>query len=148
MRKEGRVLQLPLNSVVLFNGNPVTEANRSELSVNHTYLMNENRMVRGTLRRYVVANKRTWQLSWQDLFSKSSFVIDGAWSGEEMKVFYDDLFGGAFTLTIYTSESARKGANPVPPETVLVMFQDFNYSISKREGRFDVWNLDISLVEV
>jgi hypothetical protein len=136
----------------MFNGNAITESNRSELSVSTSYLMNEQRMVNGTLRRYVVANKRTWQLSWQDLFSKASFVIDGAWSGEEMRTFYNDLFGGSFELTIYEGEAARKtvgeNPNPVQPETVLVMFQDFNWNIVKREGRFDIWNLDVSLVEV
>lgn len=138
-RVQKTVLSLPIESIVMFDGNPVTEANRSALSVTTEKLMEEKRMVDGTLRRYVVAEKRRWKLSWQDLFSKTEWVVDGAWSGEDMYQFYLDN-KGEFLLTVTFGDGTA--------EQVLVMFEDFSYDITRRTVDFDFWDVDLSLVEV
>ena len=138
-RVQKTILSLPIESIVMFDGNPVTEANRSALSVTTEKLMEEKRMVNGTLRRYVVAEKRRWKLSWQDLFSKTEWVVDGAWSGEDMYQFYLDN-PGEFTLTVTFGDGTS--------EQVLVMFEDFSYDITRRTTDFDFWDVDLSLVEV
>jgi phosphoenolpyruvate synthase/pyruvate phosphate dikinase len=138
-RVQKTVLTLPIESIVMFDGNPVTEANRSALSVTTEKLMEEKRMVNGTLRRYVVAEKRRWKLSWQDLFSKTEWVVDGAWSGEDMYQFYLDN-PGEFTLTVTFGDGTS--------EQVLVMFEDFSYDVTRRTVDFDFWDVDLSLVEV
>lgn len=139
MRVQKTAMSFPIESIVMFDGNPVTEHNRSSLTVSVEKLMEENRMVDGTLRRYIVGEKRRWKLSWSDLFSKAEWVVDGAWSGEEIQQFYYDT-PGEFTLTVTFGDGAT--------EQVLVMFEDLSVDILKRTTDFDIWNLDVSLVEV
>lgn len=128
-----------INAILAFEGNPVTDHNRSELSVSPELIKQEDRMVNATLRRYYTATKRTWSVSWEDLFSKAQYTTDNYWSGEELLAFYNE-HPGEFTMTI-TSGDGRT-------EEVLVMFDEFSYTISKRMPQCDMWNVDLSLVEV
>lgn len=139
MRRQKTVLSLPIESILMFDGNPLTEHNRSSLSVSTEKLMEEKRMVNGTLRRYVVAEKRRWKVSWADVFSKAEWVVDGAWSGEEIYQFYLENTG-EFTLTVTYGDGTS--------EQILVMFEDFSFDVSKRTTDFDFWDVDLSLVEV
>ena len=104
-------------------------------------IMNEKRMINGTLRRYVVANKRKWSTSWAMLFAKEDATVDGFWSGEAVRDFYNST-PGEFMLTITQGDGET--------ENVLVMFESFSYTVVKRtEGRTgDWWNMDLTLVEV
>lgn len=129
----------PIPAMLAFDGNEVTDHNRRPVTVNPEYLMNEKRMIDGTLRRYIVAEKRKWKVSWEDLFSRSDRVVDGFWSAEEIKTFHDET-PGEFLLTLTYGDGLV--------EDVLVMFDEFSYSITKRTPDFDFWDLDIGLVEV
>lgn len=130
---------LPIPAIMAFDGNEITDHNRRPVSVSTDKLMNEKRMINGTLRRYIVAEKRKWKVSWEDLFSKSERVVDGFWSAEDMKAFYDET-PGEFLLTLTYGDGLV--------EDVLVMFEEFSYSITKRQVDSDWWDLDIGLVEV
>lgn len=138
-----RVLKKPqvflIDSLLAFDGNEITEHNRQPVSVSTEMFMHEDRMVDGTLRRYHVATKRSWSISWSDLFSKSESVVDGYWSGEEIRDFYNDT-PGEFTLMLTYGDGTT--------ENVLVMFSEFSYDISKRTTDFDFWELNLTLVEV
>lgn len=138
-----RVLKKPMvfliDSALAFDGNEVTEHNRAPISVSTEIFMHEGRMVDATLRRYVVKSKRTWSVSWSDLKSKSEWVVDGYWSGEEIRDFYDETLG-EFTLTLTYGDGTT--------ESVLVMFSDFSYDITRRTTDYDMWELSLSLVEV
>lgn len=135
--KKARVFEI--ESIMAFDGNEITDHNRQPISVSAEMFMHEERMVDGTLRRYHVATKRTWSVSWSELFSKSEFVVDGYWSGEEMRQFYDDT-PGEFELTLTYGDGTT--------ESVLVMFSEFSYDISKRTTDYDFWELNLTLVEV
>lgn len=131
----------PVDAILQFDNNRVTDHNRSELSVTPEYIMNERRMVDATLRRYVVATKRKWSVAWTMLFSKDDATVDGFWSGESIKSFYENT-PGEFQLTITTGDGAV--------ERVLVMFESFSYKVVKRTpgATGDWWDMDITLVEV
>lgn len=131
----------PIDSIMAWNDNEVTDHGRGELSVSSEQLKHENRMVDGTLRRYYVASKRTWSTSWDNLFSKDAMLADGFWGGESMLSFYKNT-PGDFWLTI-TSGDGRK-------ERVRVMFSSFEYSINKRgNGELgDLWTASCEMVEV
>jgi hypothetical protein len=73
------------------------------------------------------------------LKSKSEWVVDGYWSGEEINEFYQDTLG-EFTLTLTYGDGTT--------EDVLVMFSDFSYDITRRTTDYDMWELSLSLVEV
>lgn len=132
-------IQLPIDCIMSWNNNKITDHGRSELSVSTEKMKNEGRMVNGTLRRYTVAEKRTWQASWDNLFSKNTYIVDGFWSGELMRDFYNNT-PGEFTLTLTMGDGSS--------ESVLVMFSDFSYSVLKRGPEFDLWTLSCEMVEV
>jgi len=133
--------RFPIDTIFQFNGTEVTDAGRSELSVSTEKIMNEKRMVNGTLRRYIVAEKRTWSASWENLFSKDEGSVDGGWTGESMLEFYKST-PGEFWLTITMGDGET--------ERVLVMFSSFGYTVVKRtESEVgDLWTLQLELVEV
>ncbi len=139
MRRVKQPQAYVIPSLLAFDGQEVTEHNRQPVSITPEKLMQEKRMVNGTLRRYVVATKRKWSISWSDTFSKAEWVVDGYMSGEEIKQFYDDN-DGEFMLTITYGDGLA--------EEVLVMFDDFSHTVTRRTTDFDIWDFDVSLVEV
>ncbi|QLF83315.1 minor tail protein [Rhodococcus phage NiceHouse] len=133
--------RFPIDTIFQFNGNEITDASRGELSVDTEKIMNENRMVNGTLRRYVVAEKRTWSCAWENLFSKDEGSVDGGWNGESIRDFYQST-PGEFWLTITSGDGET--------EQVLVMFSSFSYTVTKRTESAigDLWTMSLELVEV
>lgn len=133
------MLSLPIDTIMRFDGNRVSDQGRSELGVTSEVFKNEQRMVDGTLRRYVVAEKRTWSCSWTNIFSKRS--VDGAWAGEEIKSFYYDT-PGEFLLTLTMGDGTT--------EDILAMFTSFDYDVAKRSAgeNGDLWNMSMEITEV
>lgn len=134
-----RIATLPIDAIIAFNGSPITDHNRSQVSVSYSKFQNENRMTDATLRRFVVAEKRTWKTNWTDLPSSSDYVVDGFWAGEDIRTFYEKT-PGEFSLTLTYG--------PGETETVLAMIDSFSYNVVKRTTDFDFWDADISIVEV
>lgn len=119
----------------------VTDHNRSPLSVSVERLESKQRMANGTMRRYVVAKKRTWSADWSMLpstNSKNFDTVDNGWAGEDIENFHNKT-DGAFQMQL------RRGDGTV--ETVTVMITDFSKEITKR-GVVDFWDLSITLEEV
>lgn len=139
MRVAKTPMTLPIDAMFAFNGNQVTDHNRRPISVTPTKIQNERRMVNGTLRRYVVAEKRSWKVSWEDVPSLSEWVVDGFWSGQEILDFYNET-PGEFMLTITYG--------PGDTEEVLVMFESMSNTVVRRTTDYDFWNFDIGIVEV
>jgi len=131
--------RLPIDTIMHWNGQRVTDQGRAPLEVGTEKIMNEKRMVDGTLRRYVVAEKRTWSTSWENIFSKR--VFDGALGGEALRTFYQNT-PGEFTLKLNYGDGSS--------ESVLVMFSGFQYTVEKRSKgqNGDIWTLSVELVEV
>jgi hypothetical protein len=124
--------------LLAFEGNEVTDHNRGELGIDIERIETKHRMANGTLRKYIIADKRNFSVSWEDVPSDDEFTVDGFWGVDEIKAFYDSN-PGAFTLTIAYDNGDT--------EDVEVMFSDFNYAIKKR-GVFVFCDLDVSLEEV
>jgi hypothetical protein len=121
-----------------FEGTPVTDHNRSGLSIDVERIETKQRMANGTMRKYVIADKRTFSVSWEMLPSTTADTVDGYWGGEAIRDFYDSN-AGSFTLTITYDDGNS--------EDIEVMFSDFSFEVVKR-GVYDFWNLDINLEEV
>lgn len=115
-----------------------TEHNRDALSVDTESIENKKRMINGTMRKWHITNKRTWSTSWSDVPHSSEFTVDGKMGAKDMEAFYLS-HPGAFTLQIADGEGNITSA--------LVMFSEFSGSIKKR-GRFDFWDLSLSIEEV
>lgn len=124
----------------------ITDHNRSPIDVSVERIETKDRMANGTLRRYVVAKKRSWSTSWERLPSKNGLpgfedTVDGGIAGEDIEAFHNDK-DGSFALRIV-------GADGVVVATATVMISDFDKAVVKRSsGGMEFWDLSITLEEV
>ena len=125
-------------SLMQWGGNNITDHNRSELGVDVERIQEKQRMANGTMRKYVIADKRTFSCSWDELPHSADFTVDGFWGKREMEEFYNEN-AGEFTLKIRHGDGTE--------DTYLVMFSSFNAEISKR-GAYDFWSVSVELEEV
>jgi hypothetical protein len=137
----------------------ISDHGRSPLSISVDRIETKERMADGTLRRYVVAKKRTFSCSWDNLPDKNvSFLANGQ-SGEWMEEFYNDNDGAfAMRLRAGTDEATalaealtRTGGDPALADNkreFTVMFSEYSKEVLKRGKTFDLWNISITLEEV
>lgn len=131
--------QYPLDALMKWNGNHITDHNRAPVGVSYEKIMTEKRMVNGRLRRLVTAEKKTFKVDWKEVFTNSDYLVDDAWGFEEIRDFYINT-PGDFELTI------TDGTGNV--ESVIVVFKDFSYTLSQRGRKTDLVDLTLSLEEV
>lgn len=132
------VVYLPKGSLMKWNGNAITEHNRSELSIDVNRIENSKRMATGTMRKYVIADKREFSCSWEMIPDATAATVDGKWGGAAIESFYNTT-PGAFTLVLTDGAGVTS--------TYTVMITDFSKVINKR-GTYDAWDIDITLEEV
>lgn len=139
----------------------VSDHNRSPLSESIERIEHKSRMGDGTLRRYVVAKKRTWTCSWDDLPSSNDVAggmktVDLGLAGKDLESFHNRT-DGAFRMVLRRG-SARDRALPTVADSALpysddyfyivkVMITDFSKDVNRR-GKIDFWNVDVTLEEV
>lgn len=121
-----------------WNNNAISDHNRGDLSISPERIERKQRMVDGTLRKYVVADKRSFSVNWKDLPHHSAYTVDGFWGADQIRAFYTSTIG-AFNLELTYGNGAV--------ETISVMFADINASITKR-GRYDFWQVNVTMEEV
>jgi hypothetical protein len=137
----------------------ISDNNRSELSVSFERIEYKQRMINGTMRSYHVADKKNFSTSWEKLPSRktqvteySSKVVDKRSNfagGQEMLKWYEDHTGDFWMLLVYDFDSSMQSTglrNNV--EKVNVFFSDFSYNVVDRGLDLDLWNINLSLVEV
>lgn len=133
-----RQLNLPKKQLVSFNGNLLTDHNRSELEISVERIEKKQRMWDGTMRKFVIADKRTFSFSYNNLPKTKEWNVDGKWSGLEIENFYNTV-PGPFELGINHGDGST--------QTFTVMFANFNKSIVKR-GKYDMWQISVELEQV
>lgn len=134
-----RPLNLPIGSLMKFGVNRITDHKRSPIDIDYKRIEFRKRMVNGRLRRLLVAEKRTFKVSWEDLPKNDNQTVDGFWGALSLINFYETNEQG-FDLTI------TKGDNST--EIIPVMFESFNYTITKRSGYTDLYNINMTLEEI
>jgi hypothetical protein len=132
------MVYMPKGSIMKWNGNDITEHNRSELNIKVNRIETSQRMANGTLRKYIVADKREFSCSWNMVPNEDVSTVDGKWGGKSIETFYN-ANGGSFTLTVTHGDATT--------DTYTVVFTDFSKVINKR-GTYDAWDIDITLEEV
>lgn len=131
-------IKLPKGALMEWNGNKISDHNRSQLSVSVERIEGAKRMANGTLRKYVIADKRKFSVSWEELPHIADWTVDGYWAGREIESFYNNN-AGAFILRIVNGDGVV--------QTYNVVISDFSMDLIKR-GAFDFWNVDITMEEV
>ncbi len=121
-----------------WNGNAVTDHNRAELGIDVDRIEKKQRMSNGTLRKYIVADKRNFSTSWTMLPKLTSQTVDGFWGADAIEQFYNSTTG-SFSLELSDGDSETY--------TYSVMFSDYNKSVVKR-GSTDYWEINVTMEEV
>lgn len=151
----GSILQIQANDISANGGdgslkyNKVTEHNRSEFTIETERIEKQTRMGNGTLRKFFVADKKTFNLSWDMLPSYRSLTVDGAWGAEDLRSFYNSAEGQSF-FNIRVN-LAKDGTNQESVsgkyEEYTVVFGSCNFTVLKR-GIQPHWSVSITLIEV
>lgn len=131
-------MPLVLIQLMKWNGNAITEHNRKPLNIDVERIERATRMANGKMRKYVVADKKTFSTSWDMIPKGVSFAVDGKWSGDGIEQFYNNQ-KGSFNLEIKNIDGTS--------ESYTVMFSDFSKEIVKR-GAQDFWNISVTMEEV
>lgn len=132
------IVNLPLGSLIELDGNALTEHNRKSLTVDINRIENSNRTASGALRKYVVADKYEWSITWDDCPDRASKTVDGKWGGQEMLDFYE-ANPGVFILTVKDNST---------PKTYNAVITNFTYDVLKRSGAAELWNISMTIEEV
>jgi hypothetical protein len=132
----------------------LTDNNRAELSVSFERIEYKQRMINGTMRSYHVADKKNFSTSWENLPSRKTEVTEYDVNsrnkfagGQEMLKWYEDHTGSFWMLLVY-DVGTQGGTTATDVEKTNVFFESFSYNVVKRSKDLDLWNIDLSLVEV
>lgn len=143
----------------------LTDDGRDALAIDPQRIEYKQRMLNGRMRSYYVADKRTFSTSWRDLPSRSKDATGKYISehqrrnssikyaaGQEMKDWYERHSGSFWMLVIYDGKLFNSSTNNKTAlqqvELYNVFFEDFSITVVKRGQDHDLWNVDMSLVEV
>jgi len=121
-----------------WNGNAVTDHNRQPLAIDVERIEKKQRMANGTLRKYIVADKRSFSTSWNMLPKLTAQTVDGFWGADDIEQFYNTVTG-SFSLELSDGDGETYTYN--------VMFSDFSKTVTKR-GATDFWEISVSMEEV
>lgn len=116
----------------------LTEHNRSEVNVNFERIEESDRMANGRLRKWFVADKRSWDVSWDMVPHSATYTVDGGLGGEEIENFHL-ANPGEFYLYVRKPNATE--------EQVLVAVSNYSRGVQKR-GLYEFWNLSITLEEI
>jgi hypothetical protein len=121
-------ITLPVGSLIKFNSVALSEHNRSPMAVGYNRIEKTQRMSNGTLRKFFIADKKSLNVSWDQLPSYSNYTIDGGYGALDLKTFYEGALGkGSFPVTI--SYSTQTGSTT---ETRNMIFTAFSCELTKR----------------
>lgn len=125
----------------------ISDHGRGPLDISYERIEQKSRMFDGTLRRYVVAKKRSWTINWENLPSKAVALLAGGKPGEWMEDFHDS-HDGDFLVRFRDGNAIDAVPSGTNSEVVRVMIGDFSKEVVKRTPTFDLWSVDLTLEEV
>lgn len=140
-------------ALVVINGQRASDHARQPVSVTSKRIETSNRMADGTLRKYYVATKHEFQISWDLLPHTSYYTVDGFMGTNELEAAYDQTFG-AFDLILVSGQTATNGqtyahqGRNYASKTYKVHFTDFSKEFVKRGQKFDMYNVSLSMEEI
>ena len=131
----------------------VSEHNRSEFNEKTLRIEQNQRMANGLLRKYYVADKKQWDISWTMLPSYRNETTDGGWGAEDIKQFYESSDGkGSFRIkinpTVFSTELIEQSDGVLADDyTYTVVFTSCDFTVVKR-GLQTYWNVKLSMEQV
>jgi hypothetical protein len=142
---DGVIVSAPVTSL---QWNKLTEHNRSSFNVDNNRIEQAQRTSNGTLRKFFIADKKTFSVSWDMLPSYRTLTVDGAWGAEDIRSFYNSIAGqGVFKIKINLAKNGTNDTETVKAEEYDVVFTNCSFTVLKR-GLQPHWSVSITLEEV
>jgi len=127
----------------IISWNKVTEHNRQPIDVSTNRIEQVVRTTNGTLRKFFVADKKTFSLSWTTLPGKRAYTADGYWGAEDIIKFYESEEGqSTFNIKLNYAYSGTESFT-----TYNVNCTSFSASL-KRRGVTPFWDISMTMEEV
>lgn len=125
----------------------ISDHGRDPLQVSVVRIENVNRMADGTLRRFVVAKKHTFECSWTGIPSNTGTWLANGQPGSFIENWHDTV-NGAFLVRLRAGSDRDTTFTGTQGTIYTMMITDFSKEIGKRSTSYDFWNLDVTLEEV
>lgn len=125
----------------------LSEHNRSELAISIQRIEQTQRMANGSLRKFFVADKKEFSVSWTMLPGTRGYTVDGQWGALDLIEFYNSTEGqGTFNIRL---NFAKSGTNQESSgyEEYTVSCTSFNATLLKR-GEVPFYNVSMSMEQV
>lgn len=116
----------------------LTEHNRSPLAVSIERIETKQRTANGTLRKHHIADKHSFEVSWEMLPTGDTHTVDGRTGAATIWAMYN-TYQDEFTMTVVR----RNGTF----DTYEVHFSSGEKSIEKRWG-YEYWNVSLGMEEI
>ena len=126
--------------LIRLNGVALTDHNRQPLSVDVNRIESRQRMANGIMRKYFIADKKTFTTSWSDLPTLDTQTVDGFLGAAGIESFYLNNPTSTITLGVINRDATETN--------YTVMITSFNKTVVKRFGQWETWNVSLSLEEV
>jgi hypothetical protein len=124
----------------------LSDHSRSPLQTSFDTIESPQRMADGTMRKYVIANKKRVSCSWTMLPTISSMVVDGKANALAVKRFYEINYPYDMTMKLYYKKNAAQDLSYV--ETISIYWESMSFDVVKRYNDFDYWNINAEFVEI
>lgn len=139
----GVLLQIETQTTPTSIFTSITEHNRAPIEVSTNRFEQTVRMANGTLRKFFVADKKQFSISWRTLPATTSYTTDGYWGAKNLIDFYDSSAGqGTFRIKL---NYAQEGSESFT--TYTVNCTSFSSTLVKR-GVVAHWDISMTLEEV
>jgi hypothetical protein len=152
----------------------LSDHNRGLIDITNERIEQKQRMINGKMRSYHIADKRKFTLSWTNFPSRAfnenpsfdtttgiknenvfPYTVDGGAGGNDLLDWYKYNTGSFYLFLAYDKRSNfnQLGESSYDrlqeyQDVVEVFFDNFSYDVVKRgQGTYDLWNINISLVE-
>lgn len=129
----------------------LSDHNRGPMQESNEKIENSKRMANGLMRKYVVASKKSFSISWTMLPGLSTQTVDGYLGAMALRNFYDSNYGKSIVVSLYAGTASvatqAKGTSPSATATYTVFISNFSATINKRLGDIDYWDVSIDFEE-
>ena len=155
----------------------LSDHSRQPLSISNEKVESAVRMANGLTRKYIVSNKNTFSLNWDNLPSSAYATVDNGAGAANLELFYDLNYNSTVTVYLFRDSPSLGGGSPLSSglsilntaggkittmptasatAEILTMYIDsYSAAINKRyygggtlaKGYYDLWNVSMTLKE-
>jgi len=125
----------------------LTEHNRSEISMSVERIEQTQRMANGSLRKFFVADKKQFSVSWNMLPGTRVYTVDNQWGALDLIEFYNSSEGqSTFDIRLNFAKSGTSQESS-GYEQYTVSCTSFNATLIKR-GEVPFYNVSMTMEQV